>query len=45
MQERLDIRSLIHDGRIDEAIQKVKELDPEVEYLIVYLYKNFKDFG
>lgn len=30
MQERLDIRSMIHDGDIDKAIQKVKDLNPQV---------------
>jgi len=30
MQERLDIRSMIHDGDIEKAIQKVKDLDPKV---------------
>ena len=32
MQERLDIRSMIHDGDIDKAIQKVKDLNPKVQY-------------
>lgn len=30
MQERLDIRSMIHDGDIEKAIQKVKDLDSKV---------------
>jgi len=30
MQERLDIRSMIHDGHIEKAILKVKDLDPQV---------------
>jgi len=30
MQERLDIRSMIHDGHIEKAIQKVKDLDPRI---------------
>jgi len=30
MQERLDIRSMIHDGHIEKAIHKVKDLDPQV---------------
>jgi len=30
MQERLDIRSMIHDGHIEKAIQKVKDLDPKI---------------
>lgn len=30
MQERIEIRSLIHKGEIDQAIQKVKEVCPKV---------------
>jgi hypothetical protein len=30
MQERLDIRSMIHDGDIDKAMNKVNDLDPKV---------------
>ncbi len=32
MQERLDIRSMIHDGDIEKAIQKVKDLDATVNF-------------
>jgi len=32
MQERLDIRSMIHDGDIEKAIQKVKDLDSTVDF-------------
>lgn len=38
MQERLDIRSMIHDGEIDKAILKVKDLNPKVT--TYYLCKN-----
>ena len=33
MQERLDIRSMIHDGELDKAIKKVKDIDPKVVIL------------
>lgn len=33
MQERLDIRSMIHDGNIDKAIHKVKDLDAQVNLM------------
>mmetsp|Transcript_36045 Transcript_36045/g.32423 ORF Transcript_36045/g.32423 Transcript_36045/m.32423 type:complete len:120 (+) Transcript_36045:71-430(+) len=30
MQERLDIRSMIHDGKIDKAMEKVNELNSKI---------------
>ena len=30
MQERLEIRSYICNGKIDDAIEKVEEIEPEV---------------
>lgn len=30
MQERLDIRSMIHEGDLDKAINKVKDIDAKV---------------
>ena len=30
MQERLDIRSMIHEGDLNKAIDKVKDIDPKV---------------
>jgi hypothetical protein len=32
MSERIEIRSLIHKGEVDKAIQKVKEVCPQVRF-------------
>ena len=33
MSERIEIRSLIHKGLIDEAIEKIGEVSPKVDVL------------
>lgn len=30
IQERMEIRQAVEDGRVDEAVRRVNELDPEV---------------
>ena len=39
MQERLDIRSMIHDGDIEKAIHKVKDLDAQVRHRDIAFFK------
>ena len=41
MSERIEIRSLIHKGEVDKAIQKVKEVCPKVSYIVLKM-KIFK---
>lgn len=30
IQERMEIRNAVEDGRVEEAVRRVNELDPEV---------------
>jgi hypothetical protein len=34
IQERMDIRDAVEEGRVEEAVRRVNELDPEVCFLI-----------
>ena len=35
MQERLDIRSMIHDGNLNKAIEKVKDINTKVLLVVL----------
>ncbi len=32
IQERMEIRQAVEDGRVEEAVRRVNELDPEVSF-------------
>ncbi len=40
MQERLDIRSMIHEGELNKAINKVKDIDAKVLVLYKRCWSN-----
>lgn len=35
IQERMEIRNAVEDGRVEEAVRRVNELDPEVSFLTI----------
>lgn len=37
IQERMEIRQAVEDGRVEEAVRRVNELDPEVSLLFFIL--------
>ena len=34
IHERMEIREAVEDGRVEEAVRRVNELDPEVSYVL-----------
>ena len=41
MSERIEIRILIHQGKIDQAIQKINNLNGEVNFLLINIIIHF----
>lgn len=35
IQERMEIRQAVEDGRVEEAVRRVNELDPEVSVFVL----------
>lgn len=43
--ERMEIRQAVEDGRVEEAVRRVNELDPEVSSISFLILSSFSFFG
>lgn len=43
--ERMEIRQAVEDGRVEEAVRRVNELDPEVSSIPSSFYLRFRFLG
>lgn len=43
--ERMEIRQAVEDGRVEEAVRRVNELDPEVSSISFLILSSFLFFG
>jgi hypothetical protein len=42
IQDRMNIRNAIQNGNVEEAIERVNDLNPEVMYIFFFLFHSFK---
>lgn len=43
--ERMEIRQAVEDGRVEEAVRRVNELDPEVSRISPLIFLHFRCLG